>query len=97
MNKCPNKHLCPIYSDMQIYSSNSGPYPRILFVGLWLHAYGSSAWPRHLQSLWVLDLYLSFKPQIMAANYLRLDQIGQFQDAFMAFATSDGQVTRNVG
>ena len=31
----------------------------------------------------------------MAADYLRLDQIGQFQDAFMAFAASDGQVTRN--
>ena len=31
----------------------------------------------------------------MAADYLRLDQIGQFQDAFMAFAASDGQVNRN--
>ena len=36
-----------------------------------------------------------FKPQIMAADYLRLDQIGQFQDAFMMFATADGQVIRN--
>ena len=31
----------------------------------------------------------------MAADYLRSDQIGQFQDAFKAFATSDGQVSLN--